>query len=101
MSIIKIISSEDAKIFIDQEEFGIAKANQILKLDLSKGVYLLELKSQLTGKIYSEDLEVENDISNFIKRINFDTIHLNTNQLLIEGIIESIDSNGIVKSIHG
>lgn len=42
MATIKLISSEDAIVYIDQEEFGIAKANQILRMTIARGVYLLE-----------------------------------------------------------
>ena len=101
MAVIKLISSEDAIVYIDQEEFGIAKANQILRMNIAQGVYLLELKSLLTGKTHTEDLEIVDDASNFIKRIDFTSIISDINQLLLDGIIESVDSNGILKGANG
>lgn len=98
MKIIKIISSEDANIFIDQEEVCVAEKNKLVKFGLEPGVYILEAESKETGSKYSEDLEIDSLPGQILKRINFQELHVDFNDLLRNGEIDSIDQYGIIKS---
>lgn len=69
MAILKIIANNNCKLYIDQEFVCELAANSLHKEEISVGVYLVDVVSQL--ETTSFDLIVENDGQQFLHRIEF------------------------------
>jgi hypothetical protein len=95
MTIIKFLTSEDSRIYIYQVEYCTAEKGKLTPIQLDPGCYLIDVVSLETGKCYNEDLSIEFDGKQVLRRINFADINYDFKQMLSDGGVTNIDESGI------
>lgn len=76
MAVVKFISENDCRLFVDMDYVGDILANKMLKITLESGSYLVEIKDANDTILKKYELKISSEDAQVLQNITFDSISI-------------------------